>query len=463
MFTDIVGFTDKVSTLSRKQIDQFIWEQKEIIEPIISEFSWKIVKTIWDAYMVVFTSPTKAVLCWVKIQDTIFKKNKDWVWEFFEIRIWINTWEVNIKSRDIFWEPVNIASRVESISLAWEVFLTESTYLNMNSNEIKTEKIWYRKLKWIKDKLLIYKVFNKNILIKKKTQIKLVNKYKQFFSENLFYWIIGLLSIIFLIFVFLFFTQDKDNVLGNNIDEEKSIITENLPSHLDKKNRVKNNLEDIDNEFSKIYSKEVWKDIKEFIKNHYENIENKDYEVAYENYLNKKYDKQKFKEMFRWVKSIIVNNPIINFWNDDYNYKLNIIHDNWNISNYIVTSKIVKSNWKYKISWYKSYLVWNVISKKNWEKFINNHYRNLGEKNFEIVFNNYLNLSKNLEEYKQMYSDLNDVEILNIKTLLENEYIIKLKLNFNDDTFEVYETIIKLRKNEEKEIKILSYFSQRIK
>jgi len=53
-----------------------------------------------------------------------------------EIRIGINSGEVNIKGEDYFGEPVNIASRIESISEPNEVYFSDSVYLSMNFNNI---------------------------------------------------------------------------------------------------------------------------------------------------------------------------------------------------------------------------------------------------------------------------------------------------------------------------------------
>lgn len=463
MFTDIVNFSDKIWILSRNQVDKFISEQKEIIEPIISEFSGKVVKTVWDSYMVAFISPTKAVLCWIKIQDEIFKKNKNWVWEFFELRIWINTWEINIKSRDLFWEPVNIASRVESVCTPWDVFFTESTYLNMNRNEVESKKVWFRELKWINHKVLLYKAENKNLLDKNIKKIKL---YKNFNKKSIFYVIYWVLFIIFLSLLIIFFSHDVVKKYENK-NEENNIKLNDTKLDNTQKNIIKlnNNSNDIviNREFSAIYFKKVNSDIEKFIKSHYSEIENKNYDVAYNNYLNNKFDSKTFKKMFLWVRSIVVSQKIINFWDDNYNYKLGIINEAWQVSNYIITSKIVKSNWKYKIASYNSYLIWETISERWWENFIKNHYKNLSNKNFDLVYNNYIKNSKNLYEFKKMYIDLDKVEILNIKAFFENEYIVKLKLDFKDWTSEIYQTILKLKKDRSGKIKILSYSSEKIK
>lgn len=161
MFTDIKWFTEKTSTYSRKQIDDFLSIQSSLFEPIIKEFNWTIIKTIWDAYLLAFESPTDAVLCWIKAQEAIENHNNNLEVDKekeFHIRIWINTWEVNIINWDVFWETVNIASRIETIAEANEIYFTQSVYLSMNKNEIPTASVWYRHLKWIPEEIKVYKV-----------------------------------------------------------------------------------------------------------------------------------------------------------------------------------------------------------------------------------------------------------------------------------------------------------------
>ena len=54
VFTDIKDFTLKTSLLTQLQITKFLNKQDEIVLPIIVKYFWKVVKTIWDAYMIVF-------------------------------------------------------------------------------------------------------------------------------------------------------------------------------------------------------------------------------------------------------------------------------------------------------------------------------------------------------------------------------------------------------------------------
>jgi class 3 adenylate cyclase len=159
MFTDMKGFTTRTATQSRQQLQHLLESQDELIKPAIKQFDGTIVKTIGDAFLVTFESPTDAVLCGMKIQENILNHNaRATSSDQMEVRIAINSGEVNLKDGDVFGEPVNIASSIEAIAEPNEVYFTEAIYLTMNKNEIPTAEVGYRKLKGIPEEIKAYKV-----------------------------------------------------------------------------------------------------------------------------------------------------------------------------------------------------------------------------------------------------------------------------------------------------------------
>ena len=68
MLTDIKGFTDKTSSNTREQMISLLKKHNEIVTPILDTYYGTIVKTIGDAFLVTFESPTNAVLCGITIQ-----------------------------------------------------------------------------------------------------------------------------------------------------------------------------------------------------------------------------------------------------------------------------------------------------------------------------------------------------------------------------------------------------------
>lgn len=160
MLTDIKGFTSKTASFSRAQTQQLLDRHRELVLPVIEKFSGRLVKTIGDAFLVVFHSPTDAVICGVEIQGVLKAYNADKTpAEKIEIRIAINAGEVSVHDDgDIYGDPVNITARLESIAEAGEVFFTEAVYLAMNKKEVPSSEIGYRQFKGIPEKIKVFRV-----------------------------------------------------------------------------------------------------------------------------------------------------------------------------------------------------------------------------------------------------------------------------------------------------------------
>lgn len=159
MFTDIKGFTPRTSAQSREQTIDMIRQHKELLLPVATKYGGRLVKAIGDAFLLVFESPTDAVLCGMDLQNTLHRYNESRPREDrIEIRISINTGEVTIDEGDVYGEAVNIASRIEGIAEPNEVYFTEATYLSMNKSEVPSAEIGYRLLKGIPQKIKVFKV-----------------------------------------------------------------------------------------------------------------------------------------------------------------------------------------------------------------------------------------------------------------------------------------------------------------
>ena len=123
--------------MTRKKFIELLDTYKSIVQPVFSKFKGHIIKEIGDAYMVVFDSPTNAVLCGVHIQNEIAKHNetaskKDKI----QVKVAINSGEVHIKEGDIYGDAVNVAARIEKLTPPGKICFTESVMLSMNKNEV---------------------------------------------------------------------------------------------------------------------------------------------------------------------------------------------------------------------------------------------------------------------------------------------------------------------------------------
>jgi class 3 adenylate cyclase len=159
LLTDIKGFTDKTSSKTRAAISTMLDEHRAVVLPLLEARGGHLVKTIGDAFLMTFDSPTNAVLAGVEVQEALKKLNEDRsADDRLEIRIAINAGEVNLMENDVFGEAVNITARIESIAEAGQVYFTEAVYLAMNKAEVPSSVIGLVQLKGIPEKIRVYKV-----------------------------------------------------------------------------------------------------------------------------------------------------------------------------------------------------------------------------------------------------------------------------------------------------------------
>ncbi|HYO58371.1 adenylate/guanylate cyclase domain-containing protein [Archangium sp.] len=159
VFTDIKGFTERTSRQTLEENQRLLKVHHDLLTPVFKAFGGRIIKSIGDAFLVTFESPTQAVLGGMAIQDRLWEYNRSVPdSERLDVRVAINVGEVRLESNDVFGEPVNIASRVESIAEAGEVFFTEAVYLAMNKAEVPSQEVGSFELKGIPGKIRVFRV-----------------------------------------------------------------------------------------------------------------------------------------------------------------------------------------------------------------------------------------------------------------------------------------------------------------
>jgi adenylate cyclase len=159
VFTDIQGFTERTSRQTLEENQRLLKVHHDLLTPVFKAFGGRIIKSIGDAFLVTFESPTQAVLSGMAIQDRLWQHNRSVLdAERLDVRVAINVGEVRLESHDVFGEPVNIASRVESIAEAGEVFFTEAVYLAMNKAEVPSQEVGSFELKGIPGKIRVFRV-----------------------------------------------------------------------------------------------------------------------------------------------------------------------------------------------------------------------------------------------------------------------------------------------------------------
>jgi len=159
LFVDIAGFTATTSRQSRAENAHLLQTFDSTLLPMIKRFKGIVVKSIGDALLITFRSPTDAMLCSMALQDAMHEHNLNAPEEKrIHIRVAANLGEVRVTKNDIFGEPVNVASRIEGVAPADEIYLSEAVYMAMNKAEVPAQEVGFKELKGIPQAIRIYSI-----------------------------------------------------------------------------------------------------------------------------------------------------------------------------------------------------------------------------------------------------------------------------------------------------------------
>ncbi len=159
VFIDIAGFTPRTSAQTREENVRMLQRFEGIVRPLVRVYSGRVVKTIGDAFLLAFRSPTDALLCSAAVQDRIAETDGEVApADRFSVRAAVNAGDVRVEGRDVFGEAVNIAARIEGRAAAGEIYFSEAVYLSMTRSEVPSEEVGYAELKGIAGKVRLYRV-----------------------------------------------------------------------------------------------------------------------------------------------------------------------------------------------------------------------------------------------------------------------------------------------------------------
>ena len=157
MLTDIVGYTERTSRVSREESARWLALHDQLLQPVFKSFAGRIVKTLGDAFLVTFPSPTDAALCACAVQDRLWLHNQSARPEdAITVRVALSAGEVRLHKGDVFGEPVNLVARIEHLAEPGEVLLSDAVMATMNAAEVKLVSRGEHALKGIGRAVVVY-------------------------------------------------------------------------------------------------------------------------------------------------------------------------------------------------------------------------------------------------------------------------------------------------------------------
>ena len=126
---DVAGYSRLMGVDEEGTLAALTACRRELIDPKITEYRGRIVKTTGDGVLVEFASAVDAVSCAIEIQRVMAERNAA-VGEArrIEFRMGINVGDVIIDEGDIYGDGVNIAARLESIAEAGGICISRQAF-----------------------------------------------------------------------------------------------------------------------------------------------------------------------------------------------------------------------------------------------------------------------------------------------------------------------------------------------
>jgi class 3 adenylate cyclase len=163
LISDLQGYTERQARSSRAAIAEDLERYGALLRPIFAAFGGEVVKSMGDAFLVCFDSPTNAVLAAVQVQKQLEVHNQALPEGEapLRVRIGIATGEVSRDDAgDVFGDPVNLASRLQSSADSSAIWLAETTFLSMNKNEVQALEVGARVFKGVPGEVKVYRVLD---------------------------------------------------------------------------------------------------------------------------------------------------------------------------------------------------------------------------------------------------------------------------------------------------------------
>jgi class 3 adenylate cyclase len=159
MLTDIKGFAAATARQTREENARMLALHDALLSPVIEAFGGQRVKTIGDAYLVLFAAPTEALLCAAAIQDRLWDHARRVVEaDRIEVRVALAMGDVRLDAGDVFGEAVNLASRIEGEAEPGEVWFSEALYWALDRGRVPVEELGWRTLAGLPEQVRLFRV-----------------------------------------------------------------------------------------------------------------------------------------------------------------------------------------------------------------------------------------------------------------------------------------------------------------
>ena len=159
MFTDIVGYSSMMQK-NEAMAAKLRARHRKVFDKLHEKYDGEILQYFGDGTLSIFPSTADAVECAVELQRELKQTPQ------VPIRIGIHTGDITFSEEEVFGDGVNIAARIESVSVPGGVFLSGKAYDDIkNHPELRARHIGQAPLKNIHQQIDIYAVTNYGLTV----------------------------------------------------------------------------------------------------------------------------------------------------------------------------------------------------------------------------------------------------------------------------------------------------------
>ncbi len=157
--TDLKGFSERVGLISSEELSRLLDGQRDLTAAIFVRHGGTIVKGEGDSFWARFPSVSHAASAGRDLQKELrLSQSGESDDTRLAVRVAITVGDVLHQDDDIFGDTVNLAARVEGITPADEVYMSQATWLALPRSEFKTSLVGDFELKGFNQPQPIYRL-----------------------------------------------------------------------------------------------------------------------------------------------------------------------------------------------------------------------------------------------------------------------------------------------------------------
>lgn len=171
LFADIAGYTalmQKDEQEALRKLQHF----REDLETFVPKFGGQIIQFYGDGCLMIFNSVVRAVNCCIQLQESLKLE------PHVPVRIGVHQGDIIMEGGNIFGNSVNIAARIESMSIPGAVLLSEKVRTELqNQPDIDLVSLGHFEFKNVEHAIEVFAIAQEGFPIPQKNEIK--GKFKQ--------------------------------------------------------------------------------------------------------------------------------------------------------------------------------------------------------------------------------------------------------------------------------------------